>query len=237
VRIARRSSAPPARSCPCCGGTELRSAPVLWPELIREWELSAEEVAYVDRQQGTACSSCGSNVRSMTLARAITRAFGFDGLLSAFVEGPGLPLEVLEVNPAGNLTQFLSRLPNHRLGAYPEVDLRRLPFPDGAFDLVVHSDTLEHVDGAVEALRECHRVLRPRGACVFTVPIIVGRLTRGRGALGPSYHNNSSERDPALLVRTEYGADAWTQVLEAGFTECTIVARDYPAGLALAARV
>ena len=48
----------------------------------------------------------------------------------------------------------------------------------GTYDLVVHSDTLEHVPDPVRALQECRRVLRPLGACCFTVPIVVGRLTR-----------------------------------------------------------
>jgi hypothetical protein len=37
-------------------------------------------------------------------------------------------------------------------------------------------------------------------------------------------------------VHTEFGADAWITVLGAGFSNCTIVAIEYPAGLALIAR-
>jgi len=101
---------------------------------------------------------------------------------------------------------------------------------------VVHSDTLEHVDGGLAALRECRRVLRPGGACAFTVPIVVGRLTRSREGLPHSFHNDAAERDPALRVRTEYGADAWTEVIRAGFEACTLVAQEYPAALALLAQ-
>src|SRR5208282_3830755 len=42
--------------------------------------------------------------------------------------------------------------------------------------LVIHSDTLEHVERPVRALEECRRVLAPGGRVCFTVPIIVGRL-------------------------------------------------------------
>lgn len=236
MRVVASHGASQASSCPCCGGTELRSAQVLWPELIREWELSPEEVAYVDRQQGTHCAGCGANLRSMALARAILRAAAFPGRLDEFVAGRGRGLSLLEVNEAGNLTQFLSRIPGHTLAKYPEVDLRRLPFGDGSFDLVVHSDTLEHVDGSLEALRECRRVLRPGGACAFTVPIVVSRLSRSREGLPHSFHNSAAERDAALRVRTEYGADAWTEVIRAGFSACTIVAHEYPAALALLAQ-
>jgi len=41
-------------------------------------------------------------------------------------------------------------------------------------DLIVHSDTLEHVDDPVAALTECRRIATPSGACCFTIPIIAG---------------------------------------------------------------
>jgi SAM-dependent methyltransferase len=49
-------------------------------------------------------------------------------------------------------------------------DAHRLPFSDGAFELVMGCDVLEHLvdDGA--AVREIRRVLAPEGALVATVP-------------------------------------------------------------------
>ena len=52
-------------------------------------------------------------------------------------------------------------------------DLRkRLPFPDGSFDAVYSSHTIEHLhrDGALKLLREAWRVLRPGGRCRTLVP-------------------------------------------------------------------
>lgn len=37
------------------------------------------------------------------------------------------------------------------------------------------------------------------------------------------------------LVQTEYGADAWTQIAEAGFTEIRMGVLEYPAGIAFEA--
>jgi hypothetical protein len=34
-------------------------------------------------------------------------------------------------------------------------------------------------------------------------------------------------------VWTEYGADAWTHVMQAGFAQCQIIALEYPAAQAL----
>jgi SAM-dependent methyltransferase len=223
-------------SCVCCGSRRLAQQPVLWPDLIREWDLSPEEAAYVDRQQGLACRACGASLRSMALAFAVMRSFGFDGTFDAFVGGEAArALSVLEINPAGGLAPFLSSLARHTLAEYPSVDMTTLPFAGASFDLVIHSDTLEHVPRPVQGLRECRRVLRAGGRCAFTVPMIVGRLTRSRDGLPASFHGTEDARRSDFLVHTEYGADAWTHVVQAGFAECRLYALEYPAAHALVA--
>jgi 2-polyprenyl-6-hydroxyphenyl methylase/3-demethylubiquinone-9 3-methyltransferase len=49
-------------------------------------------------------------------------------------------------------------------------DACRLPFPSNAFDIVVSSECIEHTTAPKEALREIHRVTRPGGLLVVTVP-------------------------------------------------------------------
>ena len=46
----------------------------------------------------------------------------------------------------------------------------RLPFADGAFEVVWCSEVLEHLFDPAFALREMHRVLRPGGRLLVTVP-------------------------------------------------------------------
>lgn len=220
--------------CPCCGGGGERFSPVLWPELVDEWGLSPEEHSYVDRQQGQRCATCGASLRSRALAMAILRTLGARGPLTAFVRSVrGRLLRVLEVNGAGELSPVFARKRRHELRSYPELDMMAMNLPDDTYDLVIHSDTLEHIPDPVKGLSECLRVLKPGGACCFTVPTIVGRLTRSRDGLPPSYHGNESERPDDYLVRTEYGADAWRHVLQAGFAECRIVSLDHPAAHAM----
>jgi SAM-dependent methyltransferase len=45
-----------------------------------------------------------------------------------------------------------------------------LPFTEGAFDVVVASDVLEHIEDDLGAVSEIARVLRPGGALVLSVP-------------------------------------------------------------------
>jgi SAM-dependent methyltransferase len=169
----------------------------------------------------------------MALAAAVLNAFGSRATFRRFaLTHPRL--RILEVNEAGQLTRFLRRLPRHRLVSFPEVDLMNLPIADAQFDVVLHSDTLEHVPDPVRALAECRRVLKPGGYLCYTVPIVVGRLTRTRAGSPPSYHGTAEW--PGYRVHTEYGADAWMQPIAAGFEDCRIHALEYPAGLALVAR-
>ena len=157
--------------------------------------------------------------------------------LQAWIEtAAARSLTVLEVNEAGTLSPLLARMPGHVLAEYPDVDMQAMPYEDATFDLVVHSDTLEHVPDPRAALRECHRVLRPGGALCFTIPTIVGRMTRSRAGLPPSFHGDPSQRAGDWAVQTEFGADAWTYVIEAGFTAVTVLTVDYPSATALLAR-
>jgi SAM-dependent methyltransferase len=223
--------------CGICGGTGFRHQPVLWDRLITEWQLSPDEAGYIDRQQGESCLQCGSNLRSIALANALRAYLGTTELLRVAAASPVFrDLSVLEINEAGHLTPVLRSFTRYVYGAYPQVDIHALPYADGAFDVVIHSDTLEHVKNPVHALTECRRVLKRDGALCFTVPIVVGRMSRSREGLPNSFHGNAAVLAEDWAVRTEFGADAWTFLMQAGFNEVSIHAVGYPAGIAMLAR-
>src|SRR6266511_4398938 len=122
--------------CPCCGSHEMSEKTVLWPQLITEWRLAEYEVAYINRQQGLFCISCGSNLRSMVLAKSIMASYGFSGYLKQFVHTDlAKTLHILEINEAFMLTQFFKDMPNHIIAEYPKVDMMSLPFEEKRFDL------------------------------------------------------------------------------------------------------
>lgn len=69
--------------------------------------------------------------------------------------------------------------------------VERLPFPDGAFDVITALDMLEHTDDDLAALTELRRVCKPGGLLICTVP---------------AYGFLWSEHDEALKHRRRYTA-------------------------------
>ena len=216
--------------CNCCGSKSLLYQPKLWDQLIKEWGLSDEEVNYINRQQGIRCKRCKANLRTMAIAYGIMRFEKYQGLFIDFIKKRKIKRkQILEINNAGWLTQYLEKLPRHTFCSYPEVDIQNLPYQDASYDIVVHSDTLEHVQDPILALEECKRVLKPDGYLIFTVPIVLGRISKSRDGLPPSHHGSEIENGDDYIVYTEVGADVWRYALEAGFSEVRIYFLEYPA--------
>ena len=227
------SDTPPA--CLVCAGDRYEHTPVLWPGLIEEWGLSPAEADATDRQQGTRCVSCRCNLRSIALAGGICDAFGYRGTFDAWL-GTQPNARTLEINGAGDLSARLESLDSLVRANYPDVDMNDLPYDTGSFDLVVHSDTIEHVPDPLRGIGECRRVLRPGGWLAMTAPVIPGRMTRSRNDLPPSYHGGAGEERADHLVHTEFGSDIWTLLAEAGFVQIGIRAFAWPSGLCWIAR-
>jgi SAM-dependent methyltransferase len=230
-----RELLPSLKTCPVCGHDDFMNQPVLWPELIEQWNLSPDEVDYINLQQGFCCTNCKNNLRAMTLAAAMINAFDFAGSFKDFcLNHPGIrQLIVIEINPAGNLSPFLQVLPKHSLHSFPQLDMQQMSFADASVDLIIHSDTLEHVPGSKAALEESRRVLRPGGHLFYSVPIVIGRLTRTRRGLPPSYHGRPDVKREDCIVQTEYGADFWCEIFEAGFREVRLTSLMFPASVAI----
>ena len=221
--------------CPACGYNRFTYQEILWPELIEEWGLSPDEVRYTNLQQGLWCADCKNNLRAMTLAAAVTSAFGFTGSLKDFCQNDAgiRQLTVIEINQAKNLSLFLQALPKYALHSFPQLDMQRMSFADESIDLILHSDTLEHVADSKAALEESLRVLKPGGHLFYTIPIVIGRLTRTRRGLPPSYHGRPGVKRDDCIVQREYGADFWCEIFEVGFREVSLTSLSFPASVAI----
>jgi SAM-dependent methyltransferase len=114
-------------------------------------------------------------------------------------------------------------------------DLQALTFGDATFDVVITEDVLEHVRRAPLAFSEIHRVLRPGGVHLFTVPFYFDRDTLNRVDVSgdedvhivwpPEYHGDSLRSTGILAYRT-FGLDLLTMLTSIGF-ETTIERCNY----------
>lgn len=223
-------------TCNVCGSADFSRDEVLWPGLIAEWELQPAEVEYVNRQQGICCRVCRTQVRGMALASAMQSWLSETRTLQTVLADPKYrDLRVLDMNGCYGVSDAFSAIPGYRRADYPKFDMQSLPFEDGSYDLVFHSDTLEHVPDPRAALKECLRLLAPAGLLCFTAPTIVGRLSRSRTGLPDSFHGAPNANATDFLVHSEFGADLWCLLAEAGAAHIQIHAVDYPAGIAMSA--
>ena len=147
--------------------------------------------------------------------------------------------DVCELSARGPLAEFLRRTARSaatseyfadvasgtwRNGVRCE-DVQHLSYADASFDLVTHTEVLEHVPDDARAFAELYRVLRPGGMMIFTVPMHDGAQTVERARLRddgieylqePVYHLDPL-RNEGILAFRDYGRDILDRLLAAGF--------------------
>jgi len=222
--------------CVVCGSNQYTQYDILNEQLISEWNLSAREAEIINLEQGLICDKCGVNPRAQALAAAILIFCKFDVLFINFIKArQSHKVQLLEINTAGFLSPFLQSLRNHTLIEYPEIDIQNLQSFRSGWDLVITSDTLEHVPDPTLALSEIYRILRPGGAKIFTTPFVLSRLSKSRRGEVDSYHGDPMIKSPDYLVHWEFGADLWKFPYAAGFSRVEILSLCFPNGVALTA--
>lgn len=232
--------APGRNRCPICGARLVcLSRPVIGDDLARDWGIDRRWRNFFDQREGQICLSCGGSLRVRQLAATVVAWLQTTGgsastVAAACREPPLRSLQVAEINSCGALHKALARLPQLAYSEYlpddPAVrheDMVRLSYPDDSFDLVLHSETLEHTPDVDRALAEIHRVLKPGGTTIFTVPIIRDRretVVRAEERDGgthhlrpPTYHGGACQSTRQYLVYYEFGEDFPPRVSRAGF--------------------
>ena len=98
-------------------------------------------------------------------------------------------------------------------------------FHDESFDIVISSETMEHVRRPWDGFKEIHRILKPGGIHFFTIPYRPDRLTRARidtssttdvDLLPRVYHQDPYRREDSL-VYTDFGSDLPELLAPIGF--------------------
>ena len=231
--------------CSVCGLVRpmLYRRRVIPPRLVELWGLSALQAEALARKESGDCSACGAKLRARRLAEVLLGLYpsdaGHSPDLRAWAKTPEASrLRIAEINRIDGVHEALADLPAFQpsdfvpgaargatVGGVRHEDLDRLTYPDSDFDLVLTSETLEHVPDLGRALAEIHRILAPGGRHVFTIPVspdVPATFPRARlrddGAieeLAPPLRHPGG--DVGYLVFTELGRDVPEILRAAGF--------------------
>lgn len=93
--------------------------------------------------------------------------------------------------------------------SFQQGDIEQLPLPSDEFDQVLCMAVLEYLDSPHRALREIHRILRPGGTAIITVPKAVHvdqgmiRLTTPLRMLGRALGLGKADRLPRLCLQPD----------------------------------
>lgn len=195
---------PSDRKLDCCErcnvcGSDARFVFNRWviPDDVAEAFGGADVALAFRRRESLFCPTCGVSHRIRRIASVLLDHYADEATTFAeLVREPGFrSLRIAEINSIGStrsMHAFLSQLPGlvyseylgkerlgEVIGGVRNEDLLGLTYADESFDLILTSDTLEHVPDIGRCLAETQRILRPGGRHVLTVPVT---MWRGRSA-------------------------------------------------------
>ena len=107
-------------------------------------------------------------------------------------------------------------------------DLQNLSFPDNSFDVIISSEVFEHIPNAYLAFQEIHRVLKPGGRHIFTIPFdargftdIVKAIMDEQGNIQylaePEYHEDPIRQEDGILVYQIFSLEMLVKLNKLGF--------------------
>jgi SAM-dependent methyltransferase len=218
-----------------------RILPGTCPACESRWFISLQRTGFMTR-----CARCRATLLNLGTLAVVRRHFGDD------YRGK----HAYELSSYGATFSFLQRrfeqftfsefMPGRAFGevfdGVRNEDVQRLTFADNSFDVVTSNQVLEHVPDDLLAFRECHRVLVPGGALIFTVPLYdtpssvqLARLD-ANGAIEwigtPEYHDSrlgGPRSAPAFWRHSQN--DIADRVKSAGFKSAAVEAVEMARGV------
>ena len=202
-------------SCPLCG-----------PSVIVR--LSASAI-------GVRCLRCAASAITMSFVSVLKKEVASLGDLHAYELSSRGPLVEWLRRHAGRVTcseYFDGVAPGEVVNRVQCQDVQRLTYASASFDLCTSTEVFEHVPDDARGFSELHRVLRPGGRLIFSVPITSAARTMERAViengsvrhlLPPEYHGDRIRGRGRVLVFRDYGLDVVDRVTAQGFRDARLV--------------
>ena len=177
--------------CFCCGEIcRMYFNPwVINKQTLNDWGSYETAHEYLVRESSF-CGRCGAPFRVRRIAEVFLERLcrrNHNSINQCLYSGELNGLSILQLNEiggAGSLQETLGKAPNvtttfysrdynfgEVLKGFSNQDMSSLTFESNSFDLVLHSEVLEHVVDFRQAHLEAIRVLKPGGVLIFTVPV------------------------------------------------------------------
>ena len=181
-------------------------------------------------EMGIRCLGCRATPPAMAVGAALKTIAPDLGEKHIYELSSRGPLFNYLSKKAGALTcsEFFEDLPKGEyLKGVQCQDVQSLTFDDRSFDICTCTEVFEHVPDDIPGFSEIHRVLKPEGVLVFTVPVH-NRPTAERAVvedgkvkhiLPPFYHDDHLRGRQKVLCFRDYGNDILGRLKKAGFKE------------------
>lgn len=203
--------------CPLCACRRL---------LIR---LDAHEI-------GIRCTHCQASAVTMSMVSVLRHKVPNLQSMSVYEISARGPLFRFLLKNAKQLTcsEYLDDVPpGQTKNGIQCQDVQKLTFPDCSFDVCTSTEVFEHVPDDARGFSEIHRVLKPGGVFVLTVPLsnIDTTIERARllpdgkieHRLPPEYHGDPIRSHKPILAFRNYGKDIVNRMIASGFENAEIV--------------
>ena len=181
---------------------------------------------------GVRCLRCAASGITMAVVSVLREEVGSLRGLHVYELSSRGPLVDWLRRQAGRLTcseWFDGASPGQMVDGVQCQDVQRLTFAAASFDVCTSTEVFEHVPDDARGFAELHRVLRPGGRLVFSVPLSSGEVTVERARRGkdgevehllpPEYHGDRIRGRGRVLAYRNYGFDVLERVATQGFRD------------------
>ena len=200
------------------------------------------------------CTRCLKFKRIRILAEAVLKECGCENKRSLFLKKlENGELSACETSEVSIFGKFADEFPENYfrtvyhnakiasgtiINGFRHENLEKLSFKSASLDLVITSAVLEHIDLIDEALKDIHRVLKPGGLHIFSLPIDSALPSSQRRATGkgetlthllPEVYHGDTIREKGVLVYHDFSLDILEKIDAEGFsTTCYEKERPHP---------